>query len=208
MPLVDSGKAFGGKLESKLIGTTLCALAHNVSDTAAVRFFANFFIDKLFGQGLSDYPGSKETIVAFLYDNHRAIMNEGVVHHLGAQFDMALDKLGSLYGLKASADANSREGMLAYQTESCFIEGFFRWLLKTNSDLPYYTRSAIVGRIAVCLRCIGYKVGDIIIWKGTGRRPNPPRGVVLVMGGSSDTDEFMTPLNSHHVTIEPISHYR
>lgn len=201
-----SEEAFGGTLESNLIGTTLCALAYNVEVKGAIRFLSDFFIDTLFGKVLSDFPGSKETIVAFLYDNHGTILNEGVVHNLEAKFDSALSKLGSLHGLKSTPKIHINDYMANFEPESCFLEGLFTWLLKTNGDSPYYTRSAIVGRTAVCLQCIGYKLGEVIIWDGTGKRPNPPRGIVLVMGGSSDTDELMTPWSMLH-TVEPVSHY-
>jgi hypothetical protein len=95
---------FGETTASKLVELTLCALAHNMSGPAAVRFIAKYFVTQLFGAGLSQNPGCKEAIVAFLSDNYRSIINDGIVHGLPQRFDAAIDSITGIYGLKISSD--------------------------------------------------------------------------------------------------------
>lgn len=206
--LAEDGQAFGGTLASRLVGTTLCALAHNMNAEGAIGLFVKYFIDSLFKKGLSDYPGSRETLTTFLYDNSQSILNEGTTHQLGDRFDAAISDLGMVYGQKLSSDRRFGDESYKYNGEAQFIDGFLRWLLKTDAGSPYYTRSAIVGRIAACLRCIGYKIGKVIVWDGTGKRPSPYRGLVLVTGGSSNTDELSCEeILSAITVVNSISHY-
>jgi hypothetical protein len=204
----EGDEPFGETTASKLIGVTLCALAHNMSGPAAVRFIAKYFVDQLFGTGLAQNPGSKEAVVAFLYDNYRSIINDGIVHGLPERFDAAVDSIKGVHGLKISSDPRFAGELPEHRPEAGFISGFLIWLFKVDAGQAYYTRSGAVARIAVCLRSAGYKVGDIIVWNGSDRRPSPSRGLVLVVGGTSETDEYMYHINSENITAVLISHFQ
>jgi hypothetical protein len=81
-----------------------------------------YFVDQLFGKGLSVYPGSKETIVAFLYDKYPTILNEDTIHQLEAGFNAAIGALGVSPGLRASNDPRFKDDPPAIHSESLFIE--------------------------------------------------------------------------------------
>lgn len=204
----EGDSEFGGTAASKLIGVTLCALAHNMTGPAAVRFIAKYFLEQLFRTGLSQHPGSKEAVVAFLYDNYRSIINEGVVHGLSERFDAAVDSIEGIQGSKISSDPRFDQEIPEHRTEFGCISGFLIWLFEHDAGQAYYTRSGAVARIAICLRCAGYKIGDIIVWNGSNRHPNPPRGLVLITGGTHDTDKYMYHVNSENISAVLISHFQ
>src|SRR5271154_4321868 len=68
MSVVEDQASFGGTESSHLVGVTLCALSHTMRVKSAINIFMEFFATSLFGKGLSNYPGSKETLHNFLID--------------------------------------------------------------------------------------------------------------------------------------------
>ena len=87
------------------------------------------------------------------------------------------------------------------------IQGFLKWLT-TEPTAPYYTRSALVARLAACLKTVGYRLDDIVIWDGCGKRPMPYRSLILVTGGAHQTDRLMHERFTSTENIDLVSHYR
>lgn len=73
--------------------------------------------------------------------------------------------------------------------------------------LEYRTRSSAVVRIAAYLKAVGYNIAGIQIWNGMGTPPDPMgKSVILVLGGSSETDPFM---EEYGIPEEPFTlHYQ
>ena len=81
---------------------------------------------------------------------------------------------------------------LPLPTEIQMVGGLLKWIMSDDMS-PYTTRSALVVRVAACLRSIGYPIGTIQTWDGTGSHPTNLYGneVILVQGGSSPADRWM-----------------
>lgn len=73
---------------------------------------------------------------------------------------------------------------------------------------PYLTRSGLVARVAGYLQAVGYGIGSILTWQGIPPRPRIAslRTVVLVLGGSEETDTLMGDL-SERIFFDGIMHY-
>ena len=196
-----SNDAFGNSLSSKLIGLTLCALGHNMRLDDAVNVFMVFFVDPLYRKGLSNLPGSKEALKALLVDNGQLILNAGVVHHLPEAFDEAIAALHIGMSRKVAIDEPQRSSI-----EVLMVEGFLKWVT-TDFVTPYYTRSALVTRVAACLQAAGYRLDAIRIWDGCKERPAPQRSLILVTGGVYQTDHLMSE-DSTPRALFSVSHYR
>ncbi|KAJ4376241.1 hypothetical protein N0V83_001524 [Neocucurbitaria cava] len=201
MGAAGNDAAFGGSFSSRLIGLTFCALAHNMQTQSAVGMCVQFIVDGLFKKALSTLPGAREAVMTFLVEKSQVIINEGIVRHLPTKFDQAIADIG------IQVAGNACNHSVDHPMEAPFILGFFIWLTKANME-PYHTRSAAVARLAASLRIIGYKIGAVQVWRGHGERPKPPRTVVLVTSGSSDTDRYAGPLDRGTRSITMISHYR
>ncbi|CZR63221.1 uncharacterized protein PAC_13118 [Phialocephala subalpina] len=202
-----SDEAFGGTLSSKLVGMTFCALAYTMKPRQAIDIFMDFFVDALFKKGLCNYPGSKEALHTFLIDNHQAILNDGAIHHLPEKFQDAISRFEVITGWRGKSPRDPRLVRHFRSTEATLINGFLRWLVRDIRD-PYYTRSAAVARIAACLRCVGYKIGETAIWDGIGQRPSLHRTLILVTGGASETDDLMDESIFQQRPCDLITHYR
>jgi hypothetical protein len=196
-----SKDAFGGTFASQIIGLTFCALAHNMQIRSATKMCVSFVIDGFFKKGLSAIPGAREAVVNFLQEKNQVILNEGLVRGLPAKFDEAISAVG------IGSAGNACGDHAQHSQEAPFIFGFFRWA-RTSQLEPYHTRSAAVARIAASLRAVGYKLGPVIVWSGNEPSPQSIRSLVLVTGGSSDTDMFAPPENAGGPSIQMISHYR
>ena len=197
--------AFGESLSSKLVGLTLCALSHNMKVQNAIDVFMKCFVKTLFKKGLSGLPGSEETLHGFLVDNFQVILNEGAVRHLPEAFDESISALHIRTAREAAEDARLKTPYLKADTH--MILGFLKWLT-SDSVAPYYTRSAAVTRLAACLKTVGYRLDDIIIWDGCGKRPMPHRSLILVTGGAQETDHLMHEPSGEGVLTYMISHFR
>ncbi|CAN9363464.1 unnamed protein product [Alternaria alternata] len=191
--LTEDNNVFGDTPGSKLVGATLCALAHMMAPKSAIKIFQDFFLDRLFRSGFTEYPGSREALCTFLNDNYRSILNEGTVHQLNERFDEAISRLSLTRQCDASTypEPKKRDPDYHDQSEILLIKGFFKWLFHKDDVSPYYTRSGTVARLATCLKYVGYQLTEIRAWNGIGKPPVLPRGLVLVTGGAFDTDRMM-----------------
>ncbi|KAL8743702.1 MAG: hypothetical protein Q9190_003970 [Brigantiaea leucoxantha] len=167
----------------------------------AVNVFMVFFVDPLYRKGLSNLPGSKEALKALLVDNGQLILNAGVVHHLPEAFDEAIAALHIGASRKVAIDEPQRSSI-----EVLMVEGFLKWVT-TDFVTPYYTRSALVTRVAACLQAAGYRLDAIRIWDGCKERPAPQRSLILVTGGVYQTDHLMSE-DSTPRALFSVSHYR
>jgi hypothetical protein len=203
---LDSKKpTFGPTLSSKVVGYTFCALAHNMQVDAAGRVFMHCFASILFGKGLSKIAGSKEALHTLLTERRQTILHEGSTCGLPGKFKRAIDALGLPPLRKGSSHPNlfSRFN----DPDAALVDGFLAWLSKEMKE-TYYTRSAAVARLAVCLKEIGYTISGIQVWDGEGERPAPPRSLVIVVGGSSETDVLLEHDNQFIFRMPQITHYR
>lgn len=198
-------QTFGETTSSKLVGMTLCALAHMMRPQSAVSLFMEYFATALFEKGLSKLPGSKEVLNTFLIDQQQVILNGGTVHGLPERFDRAIAELQLKFERKASSHPKHKNPL--YAADRPLINGFLKWLTE-NASSPYHTRSAHAARLAVCLKIIGYKITHIIVWNGVGDSPGFGRDLVLVTGGASETDPFMDEHDFKGWSIDLVTHYR
>ncbi len=201
IPLQDNN-VFGDSLSSKLIGLTICALGYNMKLDTAIRVFMSCLVDNLFQRRLSKLPGSKEALHALLVDNGQIILNAGAIHHLPEAFEQAIAALHMKSPRKPAEIAQYKT-----PTETLMVHGFLNWLT-AGSTLPYWTRSAVVTRIAACLKTVGYSFDDIVLWDGCGERPTPSRSLILVTGGTHQTDQLMHEDLSDTGDLDLVSHYR
>ena len=72
------------------------------------------------------------------------------------------------------------------------VGGLLKWIVSSDTS-TYTTRSALVARMAACLKCIGYSIGKIRTWDGSEDLPSnlDRNAFVVVLGGSSPTDRLM-----------------
>lgn len=177
---------FGDELDKKVIGLTLCAIAHDCGGQHAVRLFM-----KCMGPAL--FTGDevvRDTVQATLMDSYTKILNEGASRGLTGRFVDAVNALSlpptDRSWLKANSEANSNP----FPLEISMVGGLLKWLT-LDRKTKYFTRSSMVARVAVCLKEVGYMV-NVGRWDGV----EPYQGtsgpaVVLVLGGSSPTDIMM-----------------
>lgn len=133
-------------------------------------------------------------------------MNEGAARGLSDRFYKAISALGLAEARlnRARFEGWGQSGG-RWPGEFSLLGGFLKWL-GSGAVGQYRTRSARVARLAACLEEIGYKIAKIKIWNGVGARPTFP-GLLLVIGGSSETD----PLSDEEPHANPdfvyVSHY-
>lgn len=200
-------EAFGGTVAEKLVALTLCALAHVMELKSAVRLFLEHIADTLLMPRTGNilWPGAKDALRSFLFDRTQLILNEGEARALPARFDheIAIAGLKSVSG-RVAHSITIKEPLLAQ--EAPYIVGFIKWLLDRVTE-PYFTRSATVARLGVNFRSVGYNIASVTIWDGHGPRPVIHRGLVLVTGGSHETDPLLRDPYDN-ISIHIIAHYR
>jgi hypothetical protein len=203
----NAHESFGGDVRTQLIGSTICALAHECSAQIAVELFAEYLMPHFF-----DAPGPltdalRDQLVA--ETNLQLILNEGAARGLN---DLFLNKISEL-GIPI-ANSTWRRSQLHQDNddelvhESRMIGGMLKWMIQDQPS-EYPTRSASVARVAVCLQAIGYNIGQIEKWDGT--EPPPPtmaaKSLLLVLGGSTPTDPLLLePFPT--LTGTPVTHYQ
>ena len=184
--------AFGGDIRTQLIGLTLCALAHNTNEHSAVHLFKACMMHELF-------EGSDEMADALhgqLNDEShiQRILNEGAARGLTNEFTSAITALdlpeGDREWLRARLFVDDDLEPLPSELE--MVGGMLKWIMSEDHG-TYATRSALVGRVAACLKHVGYMVGRIQTWDGTGQYPQDlgRKAILLVLGGSWPTDPLM-----------------
>ncbi|KAF2818484.1 hypothetical protein CC86DRAFT_156236 [Ophiobolus disseminans] len=190
--LTENVNVFGDMPGSKLVGATLCALAHVMAPRGAIRAFQDFFLDRLFQRSFTEYPGSREALCTFLTDNYRSILNEGTAHQFNERFDEAISKLNLTRRAGGfRPDLNEQGQGSVSRSEALLIKGLFRWLFQRDDLNPYYTRSATVRRLAPWLKYVGYQIAEVRVWDGSGKQTILSRGLILVTGGSFVTDRML-----------------
>ena len=204
--LDNTEEAFGGDVRTQVIGLTLCALAHETGGAAAVQLFKISMLEELF-EGPNDIVYA---IHSQLNDEShmQQILNEGAARGLTQIFKSATAGLSVAEGDRQWLRANlGSDDDLMLSTEIQMVGGLLKWIVSGDMN-TYATRSALVSRVAVCLRSIGYQIGTIQTWDGTGIYPAHlnRNAVVLVLGGSSPTDRLM--LDAEEIQIDSrILHY-
>lgn len=190
--LENTNDAFGGDVRTQLIGLTLCALAHEMDGAIAVQLFKICMLDELF-EGSSEMANA---IHGQLNDEShmQQILNEGAARGLTQVFISATAGLGVAEGDRQwlRKMLYSDDDMVPLTTEVQMVGGLLKWIVSGDTN-TYATRSALVSRVAACLRSIGYQIGTIQTWDGTGVFPAHlnRNAVVLVLGGYSQTDRLM-----------------
>ena len=188
----DGQSAFAGDPLMQTIGLTICALEHECGGEAAVGLFVRCMASQLIEGPCrpSKYPDLSQALYQELIDHLPAIINEGASRNFQGIFLSAAADLPPAtdrwqFSPKHFGDGNSQH---PEHFELSLLGGLLLWLCQSGSD-PYYTRSALAARNAAYLKAIGYPIGPICVWDGHSEVPVPkPRGIVLVIGGSSDTD--------------------
>lgn len=187
----DGTKAFGGDPVMQFVGATLCALAHECGPSAAVKLFMRCIAPTLWDREFIEIPGLKETVRLQLMDNIQAILNDGAIRGFTERFFQAAGDCGLTEGdkvwLKSYTQVEDDDMPLATEIE--LIGGFLCWVVKRGTVAqPYCTRSGMVARTALYLRSVGYSLDPLQSWNGVGSQPKVVRGVILVTGGTSETD--------------------
>ncbi|KAL8947034.1 MAG: hypothetical protein Q9222_006640 [Ikaeria aurantiellina] len=187
--LDDASESFGGDIRTQVIGTTVCALAHECEVLEGVRLFCRFLLPYLFGEAspLLDVLQSQPLENA----TSQRIINEGASRGLNNMFvdtaaKLNLPTLNSGWGPGGRDESDDKHGPIP------MISGLLRWISQDTGH-AYRTRSSAIARVAAYLKVVGYNVGDILTWDGDGEPPGPLgiKSVILVLGGSSETDPLM-----------------
>ena len=186
--------AFGGDLRTQFLGLTICALAHECGAAQAIHVFMQCLAPALFLQASKGIPGMREALYTQLNDSSKVILNEGATRGLPKQFIQAIVdlRLPACYHAFRKFNQTLDDPLLP---EISMIGGLLKWIGKQYEE-SYFTRSAMVARVAACLKSVGYKIGQIRIWDGNGDPPILNRGVILVIAGSADTDPYIMDLDA------------
>ncbi len=189
--ITNAQEAFGGGIQTQLIGLTVCALAHEMDGVTAVRLFLEQLAPYLFG--------AQNTLVGILYSQlldeftPQRILNEGALRGLDDLFITTIRNLNLPVGATAHrVRAYNVERTEVRTTEIHTVAGVLRWIAGDVKE-AYHTRTGLVARVAACLKAVGYLIGGIVAWNGTGDPPTllGSRAVVLVFGGFSASDQLM-----------------
>ena len=188
----NAQESFGGDTRTQVIGTTICALAHECEALTAARLFCRFLLPYLFGEANALIDALQSQLME--NTNLNNTINEGASRGLNNLFIDTLRRLeipisnqGWRYIKQGKQDSDTN-----FLGEVQMIGGLLKWIAQ-GQNCEYRTRSACVARVAACLRAIGYNIGSIQPWSGQGQTPCPigPNSLILVLGGSSDTDPLM-----------------
>ncbi|KAI4232180.1 MAG: hypothetical protein L6R40_007495 [Gallowayella cf. fulva] len=206
--LNDAPQSFGGDIRTQVIGTTLCALAHECELLTAARLFCRFLLPYLFGE---TSPAVYAVQSQLMEDTTlQKISNEGAARGLNNLFIETASKLDlpiAVQGWRQTKLGEEDRGC-DFLGEVNMIGGLLKWVTCQGHG-EYRTRSSCVARVAAYLREVGYNIGSIQTWSGDERmlpRSIGTKSLTLVLGGSSETDPFMeehqqlpdTPLILHY----------
>jgi hypothetical protein len=205
--LIDNAdEAFGGDVRTQLLGLTICALAHECGGGTAVELFMSYLAPSLFdgANELTDILHSQLNEDTVL----QRILNEGSSRGLTDLFVTQVENLNLPLGdrewLQSTCGGDPDSPLT---TEAHMVGGLLKWIGRDSTEV-YFTRSGLVARVATYLKAIGYLIGSIKIWDGQGDTPRRlgPRSIVLVLGGSSETDPLM--VDPEDIVDEPLQlHY-
>ena len=203
----DTAEAFGGDPSSQMLGLTLCALAYELKSNSAIELFMTYLAPGLLRQEVGSVEGLREALHTQLNDKIDSILNEGAARGLSDRFYGAISAL-DLTRLDQNSPRYKGWGKSdgKWAPEWYMLGGFLKWL-GSGAEGQYRTRSAAVARLAACLKEVGYyKIARIRCWNGIGVRP-AFHGVLLVAGGTSETDSFMDQGPFHRSEFVFVSHY-
>ncbi|KAH7319323.1 hypothetical protein BKA65DRAFT_514315 [Rhexocercosporidium sp. MPI-PUGE-AT-0058] len=198
---------FGDSFSTKMVGLTICALAHEMGLPPSINMFMKNLVPGLMKSDISQVAGAQEALHSQLVDNGDRILNEGAARGLPAIFNQAI--LSSSFSgcqgrqypeVELDAPRNP-------YTDIAMVRGLLNWISKDFRTV-YLTRSATVARVALLLKAVGYEIGAVSTWDGQGEPPHFARSVVLVLGGSSPTDLLMETEVSSFMDPRLITHYR
>ncbi|GIK00896.1 hypothetical protein Aspvir_004925 [Aspergillus viridinutans] len=201
--LDDSNPPFSEDFPTQLVGLSICAIAHVCGGANAVELFMQFLAPTLL-----KLQEAYESLHLQLIHNKAKILNEGATRGLTEIFTAAVDQLNLPYW-NPSQHTNERESTIdesAAITDMHYVNSFLRWVTLPGKE-TYFTRSIMVVHVAACMKAVGYRIGEIQVWDGSGARPRAfgSNSVVLVTGGSWDTDPFLEeqdscvmPTYTHH----------
>jgi hypothetical protein len=184
----DIEDAFGGDARTQLLGLTICALAHELGGSRAIKLFMRTLAPILLGATDAEQTaGFHEALHLNLVDNCQRILNEGASRGLTERFEDMIEDLR----LFAPHRTPGLKDYASYDDDYYLAGGLLRWLGNRKQG-PYLTRSASCARLAACLKVVDYSIGAIRVWDGTGAEPGEGvEGVTLVLGGSVETDILM-----------------
>ena len=111
------------------------------------------------------------------------ILNEGAARGYTERFVSCVEKVG------ISVGEGDRFDGVGGSDDIGLIIGLLRWTTARCKG-TYFTRSSRVFRVAACLAEVGFSFGPFDTWNGNGTAPRPDRScrLVLVCGGTSETD--------------------
>ncbi|KAL8690946.1 MAG: hypothetical protein Q9218_003722 [Villophora microphyllina] len=187
-----TAEAFGGDPSTQMLGVTMCALAYQMTNSACVEQFMTYLAPGLLRGEVGRLEGLKEALHRELVDNLAPILNEGAARGLTDRFARAIRSLG-FSGSEGNFPRYEAwgEDRASWPSEWYLIGGFLKWL-GCGAEGTYPTRSALVVKVAACLREVGFRIGFIRTWDGVSPRPRTSgSGVLLVVGGTSKTDPLV-----------------
>ena len=188
----ENQTAFGGDPRTQIFALSICALAHAIGPPEAViDLFMDWLAPLLLSGITSEVGGIRETLYAQLIDNYPVILNEGATRCLPQRFSKAIEDL-HLPSNEANARRNWNDELLKQygNSELSLVAGLMRWIGMEEKQ-TYFSRSSLVLKVAACFKSIGYILGPLQTWTGSGSLPSPYGGVVLVLGGSMPTDSLL-----------------
>lgn len=195
---VDGKDSFGGDVRTQVIGSTLCALAHQLKPGLAVRLFVQCLAPRFFGERNPLLHGV-QTQLADEFKLYQ-ILNEGSARGLNEAFLKAINSLNLPQGNTRQMFQGYKwhRGRSDYFNDAHLVAGLLKWVTEGTYN-NYKTCSGLVARVAVCLKEVGYLVGPIYVWDGSEAEPSEPgtKSLILTVGGSSSTD----PLAYEDITI-------
>ncbi|KAG4440974.1 hypothetical protein IFR05_003538 [Cadophora sp. M221] len=198
---------FGDSFSTKMVGLTICALAHEMGLPPSINIFMQNLVPGSIKSDMNQAAGAQEALHSQLVDNGDRIFNEGAARGLPAIFNQAI--LHSPFsGCEGRRYPDVQSGVLHSPcTDIALVRGLLNWISK-DFRRSYLTRSATVARVALLLKAVGYEIGAVSTWDGQGEPPHFARSVVLVLGGSSPTDPLMETEVPSFLDPRLISHYR
>ena len=202
-------EAFGGDPSTQMLGATICALGFQMTKSACIEQFMTYLAPGLLKAELGRLEGLKEALHRELVDNIAIMLNEGAARGLTTRFTRAIESL-SLSGAEGNFPRYEAWGeeRSNWPSEWYLIGGFLKWL-GGGAEGQYPTRSALVAKVAACLKEIGYRIGFIRTWDGVSPRlATSGSGIWLVIGGTSQTDPFVDENIQHIKDFIFPNHYR
>lgn len=205
----DAQGSFGSDIRTQVIGTTLCALAHEFDIVTAANLFRQFLMPYLFGENT---PLLDALQIQLLEDSTcQKIINEGASRGLNDLFLETATRLGlPVLGQGWRRKKPGQEDEDDFLGEVKLVAGFLKWFVD-DGNTEYRTRSGCVARLAAYLKAVGYNMGSIQTWEGVGIPPSPLgiKCLTLVLGGFSETDPLMEGGEDVQTPNQPpISHYQ